>query len=83
VSCARFRRRLALVCFAQSIDPKESKMADQTIQGTQRPAGGQQPPEERGIVNEVVVPIVATAIGGAATGAAGAAVTHLLKKKDK
>jgi hypothetical protein len=76
----RFRRRRPYAFCSYPFDAKESKMADKPIQGTQRPADGQQPLEERGgIVSEVLVPLA----GAGLTGAADAAVTHLLKKKDK
>ncbi len=52
------------------------------IGGGERPAEGE-PIEERGIVNEVIVPIVVSGTGGAAAGAASAVVTNLLNKKDK
>ena len=42
-----------------------------------------EPLEEHGIVNDVIVPIVASGAGGAAAGATGAAVTNWLRKKDK
>jgi hypothetical protein len=54
-------------------------MKDKPIQGTQRPTGGGQPLEDRGIANEVIVPLAGPVLGGAA----GAAVTYLLNKTDK
>jgi hypothetical protein len=55
-------------------------MAEKPIQGEQRPAGDQEPLEERGIVTDLIVHVAQ----GAATGVSGAVAAKVLKdKKDK
>jgi hypothetical protein len=72
--------RRGLAVHIQS-DPKESKMADKPIQGTQRPAGGQPPLDEhRGIVSEVLVPLAVTTMGGAAGPALAKGISKIVKK---
>jgi hypothetical protein len=52
------------------------------VERIKRPGPGE-PLEERGILTEVIVPIAASGVAGAAGGAANAVVSNLLKKKDK
>jgi hypothetical protein len=52
----------------------------QANENTPRPTVDGVPVEKRGVVSEVIVPVVVSTSGGAAAGAASAAVSHLLKK---
>jgi hypothetical protein len=52
----------------------ESKIRVKTTHVNQRPI------EHKGVVTEVVVPIVASGVGGAAAGAANAIVSDAIKK---
>jgi hypothetical protein len=47
------------------------------------PGRGGPPLEERGIVHDVIVPIVSNGVNGAIAGAAGAGAAHLLKSSKK
>jgi hypothetical protein len=46
--------------------------------GTAKP-----PPEQKGIVSEVIVPIVVSGVGGTAAGTANAIVSNVLNKPKK